>query len=212
MDGELGAFVRAEIAKSGIHAFHNIWDNGFRQITSSTHPIKSATDLDGFKIRVPPSPLWTSMFKSLGAAPAPLNFAEVYSALQTKVFEGQENPLAIIETAKLYEVQKYLCKSNHMWDGYWQLANAKVWDGLPKDVQDVIAKHINASGIQQRDDIAKLSESSRPCLVQKGMEVVPVDGASMRAKLQSAGFYADWKSKFGPEAWGLLEKYAGKIS
>ena len=108
MDGELGAFVRAAIAKAGLYAFDKMWDNGYRQITSSTHPINTPDDLKGFKIRVPVSPLWTSMFKAFGASPTSINFSEVYSALQTKIVEGQENPLSLIQIAKLYEVQKYV--------------------------------------------------------------------------------------------------------
>src|SRR3984957_8461253 len=122
MDGEPGAHVRSVIAKSGLVAFEKMGDNGYRQVTSSTPPINTPDHFKGFKIRVPVSPLWTSMFKAFGAAPASINFSEVYSALQTKVVEGQENPLAIIATAKLYEVQKYASTTNHMWDGFWFLA------------------------------------------------------------------------------------------
>src|ERR1043166_2067686 len=114
MDGDLGAFVRGEISKSGLEVMDKIWDNGFRQTTSSTKPITGPDDLKGFKIRVPLSPLWTSMFKAFDAAPASINFSEVYSALQTKVVEGQENPLAIISTAKLYEGQKFSPLTNQM--------------------------------------------------------------------------------------------------
>ena len=92
MDGDLGAHVRAAIAKANLVAFDKIWDNGFRQITSSSKPIVTPADLKGFKIRVPVSPLWTSMFKAFDAAPASINFSEVYSALQTKIVEGEENP------------------------------------------------------------------------------------------------------------------------
>ncbi len=134
MDGDLGAYIRGQIAKANIVAMDKIWDNGFRQITSSTKPIAAPTDLKGFKIRVPVSPLWTSMFKALDAAPASINFAEVYSALQTKIVDGQENPLAIISTAKLFEVQKYCSLTNHMWDGFWFLANRRAWEKLPPDL------------------------------------------------------------------------------
>ena len=212
MDGELGAFVRSEIAKGGLQAFDKMYDNGFRQITSSTKPITSPADLEGFKIRVPPSPLWTSMFKGFGAAPLSINFSEVYSALQTKVAEGQENPLAIIDAAKLYEVQKYLAKTNHMWDGFWFLANGKAWAGLPKDVADVIAKNVNAHALLQREDIAKLNASLEAALTGKGLTFNAVDNAKFREKLSAAGFYKEWQEKFGPEAWALLEKYAGKVS
>jgi TRAP-type C4-dicarboxylate transport system substrate-binding protein len=117
MDGELGVHIRAAIAKLNLQPFGRVWDNGFRQITSSSRPINRPRDLDGFKIRVPVSPLYTSLFRSLGAAPAGLNLSEVYSALQTRIVDGQENPLAVFETAKLYEVQKYCAMTNHVWDG-----------------------------------------------------------------------------------------------
>ena len=136
MDGDLGAYVRGEITKANLVVMDKIWDNGFRQTTSSTKPINGPDDFKGFKIRVPVSPLWTSMFKAFDAAPASINFSEVYSALQTKIVEGQENPLAIISTAKLYEVQKYCSLTNHMWDGFWFLANRRAWEKLPEDVRD----------------------------------------------------------------------------
>src|SRR5580692_12040633 len=82
MDGDLGAFVRGEITKANMVVMDKIWDNGFRQTTSSTKPINGPDDFKGFKIRVPVSPLWTSMFKAFDAAPASINFSEVYSALQ----------------------------------------------------------------------------------------------------------------------------------
>src|ERR687894_1019743 len=96
MDGELGAYVRAQIAKANLVAMEKIWDNGFRQTTTSTKPIVGPDDFKGMKLRVPVSPLWTSMFKALEAAPASINFSEVYTALQTRIVDGQENPLAII--------------------------------------------------------------------------------------------------------------------
>ena len=77
MDGALGAFVRGAIAKAGLYAFDNMWDNGYRQVTSSTHPINTPNDMRGFKIRVPVSPLWTSMFKALGGSPTSININEV---------------------------------------------------------------------------------------------------------------------------------------
>src|SRR6478736_6511367 len=101
-NNELGSYIRGEITKANLVVMDKIWDNGFRETTSSTKPINGPDDFKGFKIRVPVSPLWTSMFKAFDAAPASINFSEVYSALQTKIVEGQENPLAIISTAKLY--------------------------------------------------------------------------------------------------------------
>jgi tripartite ATP-independent transporter DctP family solute receptor len=212
MDGELGAYMRAQIQKAGLYPFEKIWENGFRQITSSTKPIKGPEDLNGFKIRVPPSPLWTSMFKAFDAAPMSINFAEVYSALQTKIAEGQENPLVLIQSAKLFEVQKYLSKTNHMWDGFWFLANGKAWAGLPKEVQQVIEKNVNEQAVKQREDIAKLNASVEKDLLDKGLLFNDVDTKAFQAKLASAGFYKEWRGKYGEDAWKLLEKHAGSIS
>jgi tripartite ATP-independent transporter DctP family solute receptor len=212
MDGELGAFVRGEIAKANLVAMDNIWDNGFRQTTSSTKPINSPDDYKGFKIRVPVSPLWTSMFKAFDASPASINFAEVYSALQTKIVEGQENPLALISTAKLYEVQKYCSLTNHMWDGFWFLANRRTWEAIPQDIRTIVAKNINAAAIKERADTAKLNGSLRGELEGKGLVFNQPDVGPFREKLRSAGFYAEWKGKYGDQAWALLEKSVGKLS
>ena len=212
IDGELGAHVRDKISKAGLFAFDRIWENGFRQTTSSTRPILTPDDFKGFKIRVPPSPMWTSMFKAFDAAPMTINFAEVYSALQTRIAEGQENPLALIDAAKLYEVQKHLSKTNHMWDGFWLLANGKIWRGLPDDVRTVIAKHFNTQAVAQREETLKRNISTEKELTARGLTFHNVDSKAFQAKLQSAGFYKEWKGKFGDDAWALLEKHTGPIS
>lgn len=212
MDGELGAFVRAAIGKVNLHVFDKCLDNGFRNITTSTKPINTAADLQGFKIRVPVSPLWTSMFKAFGAAPASINFSEVYSALQTKVVEGQENPLAIIEIAKLYEVQKYVSMTGHMWDGQWILANGRRWQSTPADVQALITKHVTDAVVKQRDDIRRLNNSIEAQLKAKGMVFNYPDVKSFRDALSKAGFYKEWRAKFGDEAMAKLEKYSGKLA
>jgi tripartite ATP-independent transporter DctP family solute receptor len=212
MDGDLGAYVRAQIAKANLVAMDKIWDNGFRQTTSSTKPINTPDDLKGFKIRVPVSPLWTSMYKAFEAAPTSINFNEVYSSLQTKVVDGQENPLAIVSTAKLYEVQKYCSLTNHMWDGFWFLANRRAWERLPQDMRTIVAKHINAAAEKEREDVAKLNATIQKELAGQGLIFNQPDPAPFRDKLRQAGFYAEWKGKYGNEAWAILEKSVGKLA
>src|SRR5580700_4263549 len=212
MDGDLGAYVRAQIAKTNLLAMEKIWDNGFRQTTTSTKPIATPDDFRGMKLRVPPSPLWTSMFKAFDAAPASINFNEVYSALQTKIVDGQENPLAIISTAKLYEVQKYCSLTNHMWDGFWFLANKDAWNRLPENMRAIVARNINAAALKERDDVAKLNANLQQDLAGKGLAFNKTDAAAFRDKLRSAGFYNEWKGKYGEEAWGILEKSVGKLT
>jgi tripartite ATP-independent transporter DctP family solute receptor len=211
MDGELGAYIRAEIAKTPIFTVSKIWDNGFRHVTSSGREIKSPADLKGFKVRVPASPPLTSLFQALEAAPSPINFNELYTALQTKVVEGQENPLAIISTARLYEVQKTCSLTGHVWDGYWVLGNKRAFQKLPADVQQIITREIERSATDQRADIAKLSTSLMADLKAKGINFVNVSQDDFRKKLAGTSFYNDWKTKYGATAWGLLEKYTGKL-
>ena len=211
MDGGLGDHIRAEIAKTPIFTVSKIWDNGFRHVTSSTREIKGPADLKGFKLRVPPAPPLTSLFKALDAAPTPINFNEVYTSLQTKVVEGQENPLAIIATTRLYEVQRSCSLTAHVWDGYWVLGNKRAFARLPTDIQAVITRELDKSAVDQRADIAKLSDSLQADLKAKGIIFIDVQKDEFRKALASTNFYAEWKQKYGSAAWDLLEKVSGKL-
>ena len=212
MDGELGSHVRAAIAKVNLHAFEKIWDNGFRQMTTSGKPIDAAKDMAGLKIRVPVSPLSISMFKALDAAPASLQFSEVYTSLQTKVVDAQENPLPIIQVAKLYEVQKHCALSNHIWDGFWFIANGRAWNGLGDDVKKIVSDAINEAGVKQREDIKALNATVQADLQSKGLSFNKTSPDSFRAKLREAGFYKEWRERFGADAWGRLEAAVGKLA
>jgi tripartite ATP-independent transporter DctP family solute receptor len=212
MDGKLGEYVAAQITKAGIVPVAKVQDNGFRQVTTSTRPITKPDDLKGLKIRVPPAPILTSLFAALGAGPSPINFSELYSALQTKIVEGQENPLAIIATTRLYEVQKYCSLTGHVWDGYWILGNRRAWGALPEDLRKIVTDELNKSVLQEREDVAKLSQSLQQDLTGKGITFNDVDRGQFRDALRHTSFYKDWKAKFGDEAWGLLESVSGALT
>ena len=211
MDGEFGKFIRRNIEKVGLVPFEAVWDNGFRQITSSTHPIKAPEDLANFKIRVPVVPLWVAMFSAFGAAPVSIPLNEAYSALQTKIADGQENPLALIESAKFYEVQKYCSLTNHAWDGFWLLSSARVWKTIPVDAQQIMQKHFNAAAKKQRDDIVQANAEYQKTLQSKGLAFNTTHPEAFQTALAKTSFYKDAKAKFGNEAWTLLQKYAGNI-
>ena len=211
MDGGVGKHVRAAIEKIGLVPFETVWDNGFRQITTSSKAIATPEDLKNFKIRVPVVPLWVQMFKALGAAPVSLPLSEAYQALQTKVADGQENPLALIESAKFFEVQKFCSLTNHAWDGFWFVASGKIWKGVPADVQQVIAKHVNDAAKKQRDDIARANVDLQKALEGKGLTFNKVDTAPFRQALRTAGFYTQARERFNKDAWALLAQYAGDI-
>ena len=99
-----------------------------------------------------------------------------------------------------------------MWDGFWFLANRRAWEKLPDDVRAVVAKNINAAGVKEREDVAKLNAGLQQELTGKGLTFNQPDTAPFREKLRSAGFYAEWKGKYGDQAWALLEKSVGKLS
>ena len=212
MDGELGALFRKQINSAGLFVMDRIWNSGFRQITTRSKPIVKPEDLAGLKIRVPVSTLWTSMFSALGASPSSINLSEVYSALQTKVVDGQENPLVTIDTAKFYEVQKYCALTNHMWDGYWFIGNRKAWERLPTDLKEIVSRNINDAALLQRTDVENLSNSLKDELQTKGLEFTDPDRSAFREALRKAGFYQEWKKRFGDQAWGVFEAAVGQLA
>ena len=211
-DGNLGAYVRAETGRRGLHAFSRPWDVGYRQITTGQRPINDPADLKGIKIRVPPGALWTSLFQAFGGNPTTINFNELYSALQTRVADGEENPLSIISTAKLYEVQKYCSITNHMWDGFWLLANPRAWNKLPADLRELAEHTFDDFALVQRNDVEQLNRALQTDLAGKGLAINTPDVEPFRNALRAAGFYPAWKQKFGAEAWSLLESYTGVLA
>lgn len=208
MDGDLGGFVIKEVAAKGMVCIPHAFDNGMRHITANK-PIHTAADVDGLKIRVPASALFVDMWKTLGSSPTPINVSELYSALQTHIVEAEENALINIEQSKLYEVQKTLNFSGHAWSCWWMLANKQAWDALGPDIQNVVTRNVAKYAPMQRADFTQLDNQLRGKLKQQGMQEYQCDVATFKAKL--GPYYAKWKNEFGPTAWGLLEKYTGKL-
>jgi tripartite ATP-independent transporter DctP family solute receptor len=213
MDGAVGDLVRDAIGKAGIAPMKKTWDNGFRQITSSSsRQLNAVDDLKGFKIRVPVTALLTSLFSGLGALPSSISYSELYSALQTHIVEGQENPLAQVSTGKLYEVQKYCALTNHCWSGYWVIANRRALAGLPADLLSILNESFDAAAVKERADLLAMDRSLQGELTEKGMVFNTPDPKRFRGALVQAGFYAQWQKSYGTEAWEKLEQYTGKLT
>jgi tripartite ATP-independent transporter DctP family solute receptor len=212
LDGSVGDVVRADIEKAGLHPMHRIWDEGFREVTSSTKQINTPDDLHGFKIRVPPSPISLSLFQSLGASATTINAAELYTSLQTRVVDGQENPLGNIQTMKLDQVQKYCSLTNHMWVGYWLLVNGTFWTSLPEEHRKIIADTLDAQALEQRAANQKLDASLEEVLKTQGMEFAKPDTTAFQKVLTQSGFYKTWKDKFGAPLWSALESFTGPLA
>jgi tripartite ATP-independent transporter DctP family solute receptor len=212
MDGELGNHLRGLAEQIGFHVVHNCYDHGFREITTRTKPIERPEDLKGFKIRLPVAPYFIALFQRLGASPTPINFAEVYSALQTGVVDGQENPLVLIDTAKLYEVQKYCSLTNHIWSGIHISFSNIAWKRLPPDLQELSEKHFNEKALQEREDWQTMTQQEIENLKGKGMVFNSPDPKPFQDALRKTDFYSEMKNKSGDKAWALLEKYVGNLA
>jgi tripartite ATP-independent transporter DctP family solute receptor len=212
VDGELGAHIRSGFSRFGLVPMGKAYDHGFRQITTSARPILTPQDLSGLKIRVPASPIIVSLFRLIGAAPVSMPYAEAYTALQTKVADGQENPLGVVETAKFYEVQKYCSLTSHAWDGFWLVANKRAWDKIPENLREMAMRIFDENADKQRAENAALETSLITSLAGRGVAFNKVDRDPFIKAMKSNTYYTDWKEKIGPEAWSILEKYTGPLA
>jgi TRAP-type C4-dicarboxylate transport system substrate-binding protein len=127
------------------------------------------------------------------------------------VADGLENPLAGIWFAKMHEVGKFLSNTNHMWDGFWFVANRRSFQALPATAQDIVRQAVNAAALKEREDVERLNQELRSNL-SKSVEFVNVDPEAFRKRLQESGFYSEWKKRMGEETWSLLESTTGKLA
>jgi TRAP-type transport system periplasmic protein len=210
LDGDLGDYLREEMKAKGIYAVpKGCFDNGMHEITCATRPIKTVDDLQGLKIRTPDAPIYTEAWKAMGAAPVVANLNKLYETLKSGAAEAQTNPLAVAEFLKLYEVQKYVSMTNHGWSGFNLLANWKLWQRFPSDVQAIIERNAAKFVRQQREELDALNTGFRGKLATQGMTFNDADTSSFRPRL--ATYYAHWKETVGERAWSLLEAHVGKL-
>ncbi|BCM86940.1 TRAP transporter substrate-binding protein [Methylobacterium indicum] len=208
--GPLSERIRDALAQAGLHAF-GVIDNGFRDVITASRPVETVSDLRGLRIRVPPSPLLTSLFRAFGAAPTTIGLAETYAALRTGLADGMENSLPQIEATRVYEVQTHLSRTGHSWDGLWILAHGPTWDGLPRDARALIGRHFDAAVARQRRAFVAMNTRGEARLRDRGLVVAAPDRAPFRRALEAAGYYAEWKARFGREAWAALETHTGPL-
>jgi TRAP-type transport system periplasmic protein len=196
LDGSVGEDLSKDLPKKGLRVLA-FWENGLRHITNSKRPILKPEDLKGLKIRTPENKMTLSIFKALGANPAPLAFPELYLALSQGVFDGQENPVTNIHAAKFYEVQKFLSITNHKYESCPLVIGEKVWMNLPKNVQKVLkdgaikfAKEHRA--LVLKSEVAMLTECEK-----NGMQVSRPDLSLFQNATKSV--YAEWEPVFGKD-------------
>lgn len=210
VDGPLGKYIGEEMAAKGMYLFPVAgFDNGMRQVASMSRPISSPEDFAGMKIRVPPGQMMLDTFSAFGAQPVTTSANKIYDALKSGKVEAQENPLAIVEGFKLYELVKYVSLTNHMWSGFNAMAHAATWKALPDDIKSVIGRNVTKYVRRQRQDQAALNASLRDDFARRGLVFNEVDQAAFRARLP--GVYATWKQKLGSKCWSLVEAEVGKL-
>jgi tripartite ATP-independent transporter DctP family solute receptor len=210
LDGALGDQIRRALAQNGLHAFRHCWQNGFHHLTTSVRPIHTADDLAGLKFRSPGGAIAADFFKALGADAGMVPFSGMYEALKTHQFDGQSDPLGVVLSLKLYEVQSYLSLTAHWWSGFTLLANAAAWNTLPRAVQWVVEPNAEKFALRQREDVEQINATGSEELARRGKRVNTADTESFRARL--GDFFARWRQKAGPELWRLLESYADGIA
>lgn len=211
-DGDLGNLFRDQAQTHGILVSDHVFDLGYRQFTTSTHPIRTVTDLDGLKLRVSPGKIRTDTFKSLGCSPITIEPTELYISLQTHIADGMESAFSVIESYRVFEVQRYCSLTNHMWSGYWTMTNLEKWNALSPDFQRILRKRLNEAAFLQRRDNELADVSLEDKLHRQGLTFNTTVPDSFRARLTTNGYYTRWRAEFGDAAWSALEKYGGKLS
>ena len=170
LDGPFGEHVLAKLQAKEMVGL-GYWDNGFRNVTNSRRAITTAEGLKGLKLRVMQNPVYMDTFNALGVNAVPMAFSEVFTALETKTIDGQENPFTTIVTARLYEVQKFMSVSRHTYTPYVILISKKYWDGLSIQEQSILREAAHESRKLQRQINRKMDAAMLEKLKTLGMEV-----------------------------------------
>jgi tripartite ATP-independent transporter DctP family solute receptor len=211
VDGALGAYVIQEMAAKGIQGFATGgFDNAMRHITANNRPVRTPADLKAMRMRVPAGEMVADTFRTLGAEPIVINSADIHASLKSNKVDAQENPIALVQNFRLYEVVKYVSLTNHMWSGFNQMAHLPTWQRMPADIRTIIDRNVTRFVRLQRQDQERANSTLRPELEKRGLVFNDVDPAPFRKQL--AGFYAKWKDRLGTRCWDLLEQTSGRLT
>jgi len=200
LDGPFGKKLLDQLPDKGLIGLA-FWENGFRHLTNSRKPITKAEDFAGLKVRVIQNPLFIETFSALGANATPMPFTELYSAMEQKAVDGQENPPATILASKFYEVQKHLALTGHMYSAWVLLMSKKTWDGLSPEEQKIVQEAAREATLFERKSIRDFSTKALGDLKTAGMQVTELSAAErarMRDKLQPV--VAKFSKEFGEDS------------
>ncbi|ATA55983.1 ABC transporter substrate-binding protein [Variovorax boronicumulans] len=203
LDGPAGEYFNKKLEAAGLVNLA-YWENGFRNLTNSKKPVAKAEDFEGVKLRVMQNNIFLDSFKTLGANAVPMAFGEVFTALETRTIDGQENPFVTIETSKFSEVQKYLSVTRHAYTPFLILYSKKLWDQLNPQEQAVLREAAKEGQKVQREANRALNEKSLASL-RKTMTVNEVSAAEQKRMLEKVKpVYDKNVPNIGPEAVGVV--------
>ncbi|MDS1139826.1 TRAP transporter substrate-binding protein [Pusillimonas sp. SM2304] len=211
LDGPTGTLIKDKLKDKGLVGLV-YWENGFRNLTNSRHPVATADDFSGLKLRVMQNNVFLETFQKLGANAIPLPFSELFTALETKTVDGQENPFNTILSSKFYEVQKYLSVTNHVYSPWIVTVSKRWWDGLSADEQDVLMKAAETSRDYERKDTRDEADKALAALKEHGMEVNVAGPDSVEQMRKTiAPVNEQIKKEVGAEIWQAVQDELAEI-
>ena len=210
-DGPVGKQLNDKLDAVGIHVL-GWWENGFRHITNSRRLVNTLEDLKGLKVRTQPNPLTLDAFKAIGANASPLPWSELFVALETKAFDGQENPVVLMYTQRFYEVQKYMTLSGHVYSPLIFAVSKKFWDSLSADEKKMMNAAAQRSTAFQRKATAAEAGTALQGMKDKGMQVTQFSATDLQAiRDRVPPAIAPHLEKIGPEFMTLVRSEIAKV-
>ncbi|VFB18341.1 TRAP transporter substrate-binding protein [Pseudomonas fragi] len=211
LDGPAGQNLLTTLEPHGLIGL-GYWDHGFRHVTNSKHPVKTQEDLKGLKLRLQQIPTAIESFKALGVNVVPLSFTELYTAMETHTVDGQENPLAAIETSKFYEVQKYLSLTGHFYDPLVAIFSKRTWDKLNEAEREMVRSAALEAQAYERKVSRDMDISSREALGKKGMQINDVAPEEIeRMHEQVRPVVEKLVAEYGPELMAEMNAEIAKV-
>ncbi len=205
LDGEVGTMLDERAQTAGLKIL-GFWDNGIRQVSHISRNVSSPEDIKGMKIRTPPDQMTVDIFEALGANPAPLAFSELPTALQSGVFDGQENPLTNIYSSKIHEITKYITLTGHKYESTPVVAGLAWWSGLDEATQNCALQATQEAGKLQREMSLEADTTLIPKMEEEGVIFAEADRAAYIAA--TASVYDKYAETF-PDLVAALKKAAG---
>ena len=205
LDGRMGQILEPLLLDKGFKVA-GWWDNGFRHVSNNKRPVRTAEDLRGLKLRTLPTKVHVTFFRALGVSPTPMDWAEVYPALQQGVVDGQENPPGVVYFEKLAEVQKYYSLTGHVNEPVTLLVSRTVFTKLPGDVQASILTAAKQASLWQRAESQRDNDELLKKIAAAGMKVNPVPDTTL-AELRKVAqkIYSEAVPDLGPRGKELVE-------